>query len=143
MNKKFNTIRYSNDFLVNQAEEIRISKVLDLIGKNKTVLDLGCGDGFFMERILKNGNHVVGIEIAGQAILKARNKGFEVYDLSLEGNFSQNIAEKFDCVFAGEIIEHIFNTDNFLQNIKKILKDDGFLVLTTTNISTLGRRIFL
>lgn len=141
MNKKFNSIRYSNDFPMNEIEEIRISKVLRLIGSNKSIVDLGCGDGFIMDRIKSANNSVVGVEVAESAIKKSRAKGYKVYDLLLEGNWSNKINEKFDVVFAGEIIEHIFDTDNFLQNIRKILKNNGRLIVTTPNLTSLGRRI--
>lgn len=143
MNKNFNTTRYEEDFSFNDIEEIRVSNVLSLIGSGKSVLDLGCCDGSFMERIRANKNEVIGVEVADMAIEKARKKGFKVYDLLLEGNWSEYVNEKFDVVFAGEIIEHIFDTDNFLQNIKNVLNDGGYLVLTTPNIASLGRRIFL
>jgi hypothetical protein len=51
MNKMFNTIRYKDDFILNKNDEIRVIKVLNLIGNKKKVIDLGCGDGFMMELI--------------------------------------------------------------------------------------------
>jgi len=51
--------------------------------------------------------------------------------------------ESFDVVFAGEIIEHIYDTDAFLQEVYRVLKYDGDLILTTPNLATLGRRILL
>jgi SAM-dependent methyltransferase len=51
--------------------------------------------------------------------------------------------EHFDSVVAGEIIEHIFDTDLFLNNIYKVLKKNGTLILSTPNIASLARRIML
>lgn len=141
--KIFNSIRYSKEFKTDIADKIRLSKVLNLIGNHKSVLDLGCGDGFVMEKIIKAGNNVIGVEIADNAIKKAIKKGFKVYDISLNSNWANEIKEKFDIVFAGEIIEHIFNTDLFLKNIKKVLKKRGKVIITTPNIATLGRRLML
>lgn len=143
MNKSFNSKRYSQDFPVNKIEEIRIAEVLKIIGTKKKVLDLGCGDGFFMERIKNMDNEVTGIEISENAIIKARNRGFKVYDVSLENNWSEKISDKFDIIFGGEIIEHVFDTDNFLKNIKNLLKEGGSLIITTPNIASLGRRLLL
>lgn len=44
--------------------------------------------------------------------------------------------ETFDAVFAGEIIEHLLDTDEFLNEIHRILKPKGILVLTTPNASS-------
>ncbi len=42
----------------------------------------------------------------------------------------------FDVIIASEIIEHLVDTDNFLLSIKKILKDDGEVFLTTPNLGS-------
>lgn len=143
MDKKFNSIRYAEDFPVNEVEEIRIKQILDLVGGNKKVLDIGCGDAFIMERIRDNNNEVMGIEIAENAVEKSRKKGFKVFDISLNDNWADEINNRFDVVFAGEIIEHIFDTDKFLSNIKKVLNKNGRVVITTPNIASLGRRVLL
>jgi len=143
MNKKFNSVRYSSDLDINSVEEIRINKLLKLIGKNKSVLDLGCWDGSISEIIKKNTNTVAGVEISDNAIKKTREKGIEVFDLDLNSDWQESIKERYDVVFAGEIIEHIFDTDRFLQNVYKVLKNEGCLVLSTPNIASLGRRVFL
>lgn len=143
MNKEFNSFRYSSDVEINDVEKIRINKVLRLIGRNKSILDLACWDGSISEIIKKNNNKVLGIEISDNAIKKARAKGIEVFDIDLNSNWSNNVAEKFDVVFAGEIIEHIFDTDNFLKQVWQVLKPSGFLVITTPNVASLGRRLLL
>lgn len=143
MNKKFNSIRYSGNPSLSKIDEIRVSKILKLIGKGKQVIDLGCGGGFIMEKIKASGNKVTGVEISENAIKKARQKGFKVFNLSLEGDWAKRINEKFDVAFAGEIIEHIFDTDKFLQNIRKVLKKNGSLIITTPNLASLGKRLFL
>jgi SAM-dependent methyltransferase len=48
---------------------------------------------------------------------------------------------KFDVIIAGDIIEHIFDTDFFLENIKLSLNENGMLLLSTPNIVSLGRRL--
>lgn len=44
-------------------------------------------------------------------------------------------SEIFDAVYAGEIIEHILDTDRFLKDIHRVLKPKGTLVITTPNAS--------
>ncbi len=46
-----------------------------------------------------------------------------------------------DVVFAGEIIEHLVDTDRFLQQIRDALKPGGALILTTPNLLNLENRI--
>lgn len=143
MNKAFNSLRYKSPFHTNKLDNLRIKLVLWLMGKNMKVLDIGCGDGFIMDRIELFGNQVEGVEISDNAIKRARKKGFKVHDCSLNEDWYPKIKSKFDVVFAGEILEHIFDTDRLLRNIKKILKKDGKLIITTPNIASLGRRLYL
>lgn len=143
MNKQFNSIRYQDDFLINKIEKIRIEKILNLIGHHKKVLDIGCGDGFISELIAKNENDVVGIEIAENAIRKCKKKKITVIDADLNSDWYKKINQKFDVIVAGEIIEHIFDTDKFLQNIEKVMKKNGSVIITTPNLASFGRRIYL
>jgi SAM-dependent methyltransferase len=50
---------------------------------------------------------------------------------------------EFDIVFAGEVIEHLADTDIFINEIKRVLKSGGKLVLTTPNVASLARRAML
>ena len=139
----FNSIRYSHPQPLEGSEIVRIKKVLDLIGTGKTVLDVGCWDCSISLLIKANGNEVYGLDNSDNAIQLATEKGILVKKCNLEEEKWPDFGFKFDVVFAGEIIEHIFDTDKFLRNIYHILKDDGCLVLTTPNIASLGRRIML
>jgi len=139
----FNSIKYSGAQALRDSGLIRIRKVLDLIGEGRTVLDVGCWDGSIGELIKRNNNDVYGLENSLNAIRLAEDKGIKVKEFNLEEEVWPDFGIKFDVVFAGEIIEHIFDTDKFLQNIRAVLKDDGYAVLTTPNIAALGRRLML
>ena len=128
---------------LSSSDLVRVNKVLDLIGRNKTVLDVGCWDGGISQLIAANNNVVCGLENSKNAVQLAKAKGRLVKEFNVEEDNWPSFDIKFDVVFAGEIIEHVFDTDKFLQNIHKVLKDDGALVLTTPNIAALGRRLML
>lgn len=144
IDKKFNSLRYAHAFSITDSDQFRLEKVLTFIGEDKKVLDIGCGDGFLMEKIKRQNNEVEGIEISQPAIKKARKRGFIVHAVSLNDVYwSRKINGKFDVVWAGEVIEHIFDTDNFLKNTRRVLKKDGVFVLSTPNLASFGRRILL
>ena len=59
-------------------------------------------------------------------------------------NNGYGIHQKFDLIFAGEVIEHIFNDRKFLKETHEHLKDNGLFVLTTPNLHyTLNRLLIL
>jgi 2-polyprenyl-3-methyl-5-hydroxy-6-metoxy-1,4-benzoquinol methylase len=141
--KDFNTKVYSEKQDKVDWDTIqRIKLAIKTIGKNKNVLDIGCYDGFITEKIRKYGNKITGLEVSKQGVKWCKARKIKVIEQDLESKFPFK-DNTFDTVFGGEIIEHIFDTDSLLQEIKRVLKPNGSLVLTTPNIAALTRRLKL
>lgn len=121
----------------------RIKIFLNWIGSSKKVLDIGCYDGRDSELILKNNNDVYGVEILHKPAKEAKKRGIKVKEFDLNMTRWPFRKDFFDVVVAGEIIEHVSSADLFLQNIYRVLKPSGILILSTPNLASLGRRIML
>ena len=106
------------------------------------ILDIGCNDGILAKRYSRYGN-VIGIDINKQALDNAVKKKNIQYICSDLAGIKNKFPRYFDVVIAGDIIEHIFDTDRFLQDIRFVLKKGGSLLLTTPNVASFGRRIML
>lgn len=107
------------------------------------VLDLGCGNGELSKKIKElTGAEVYGVDFYPERYNLAIEKGINVKDFDLNKGipFEDSF---FDMVFAGEIIEHVFNPDFFLREINRVLKKGGILVLTTPNLAAWHNRILL
>lgn len=140
---RFYSRRFRKKFIISETDNIRLEKVFTLIGHEKRVLDLGCGDGFFLSLLREKGHTAEGVEIAQSAMKQAQKKGFTVYPLSLNDQWSRSLRKKYDVVFAGEIIEHILDVDSFCENVRRVLTKNGCLIITTPNLASLGRRFLL
>lgn len=141
--KIFNSSEYGVRIKSSKSEIVRMQKIKKLIGAGKHVLDVGCEDGEIAKILKENDNHVEGIEISKPAVRLAKKRGIKVYEMNLESEWTRKITKKYDLVFAGEVIEHIYDTDKFLENIRRVLKSSGELIITTPNLASLGRRILL
>lgn len=104
--------------------------------KGKEVLDCGCvGGGIKTEnwlhgRLAEISKRVLGVDIQKERVEKLKKRGYDV----VQGDVTTiNLKEKFDVILAGDLIEHLSNQGLFLENMKKHLKSDGFLILTTSN----------
>ena len=105
--------------------------------KNKTVLHVGCLD-HSLEKLELNPVHFfiadyskkcVGIDI-NKEVIKLRDRGYEV----IHGDFYKlNLKNKFDVIFAGEVIEYLPNPGFFLKVAHKHLVKNGLLITTTPN----------
>jgi 2-polyprenyl-3-methyl-5-hydroxy-6-metoxy-1,4-benzoquinol methylase len=111
-------------------------KRIRLAGK---VLDFGCGPGFFMEALVKRNISTWGIDFSEQSIdaAKERLKGYLHFEgIILANSLPTEIeSESFDVVFLIETIEHLLFDDltGTLNEIYRILKPGGFVVITTPN----------
>lgn len=66
---------YAKHSTTNRTEFLVIEKI---IGKNKKIVDLGCGDGSLMQILTKNGNHCQGIEISQSGVKVCKERGLNV-----------------------------------------------------------------
>ena len=138
--EEFTKKRYGSIRGYGKADLIRINKIVQLVGGGNKVLDVGCYYGFLGELLKENGNEVYGVDIAKEALQKTKTKGIKTKYADLEKKipFKRGF---FDVVVAAEVIEHLKDTDLFLEEIYRVLKPGGFLVITTSNLVSFGRRI--
>jgi len=95
----------------------------------KSVIDVGCGNGR-MVQLFGNVKDYLGIDI-NQKELDQIDKKVNVRLTTID-----EVDDKFDFVFACEVLEHIVDPLGFLNSCKKNLKDDGKLVLTVPNFDS-------
>ncbi|MFA5872185.1 MAG: class I SAM-dependent methyltransferase [Parcubacteria group bacterium] len=134
--------------LGNLAKNPRIQSMLEIINranpKDKNILDIGCYDGTFLSLIKNRNNNFFGLEASDWGAEKARQKGIEVNQYFFNGSAGLPYEDEFfDVITAGEIVEHIFDTDFFLEEIARALKPGGKFLLSTPNIASFGRRLLL
>jgi len=141
--ENFYETRFSQKWKPAFHDLARIKIVLQLVGSNKKVLDIGCYDGAISTMIKDLGNEVFGVDISTKAVSMAQKKGIKAIKVSDIENGLPFSDGSFDVVVAGEIIEHIFDTDSFLDEIYRVLNKKGSLILTTPNLASLGSRITL
>lgn len=129
---------YSHAWSMTKPDRIRLKKSLSFMPSGIKVLDVGCFSGDIGQRIRDLGNEVYGLELSAPAIKKAKNRISVIrHDLD---NFFPLKDGSFDAVFAGEVIEHLFDVDKFLEETRRVLKHGGILVITTPNLVSFWNR---
>ena len=98
------------------------------------VLELGCGWGRGVEKILSVVDHYTGLDKNEPLINKLREAypkhDFQVADLPHLTAFKDNT---FDYVLTFQVIEHINDDHKFLMEANRVLKPGGKIFLTTVN----------
>lgn len=99
----------------------------------KRILEVGCGQGFFIEKALKRlkGSTVKGIEFSEEAIQKASQKHLPVEKADLQKIIERG--ETFDAICCFQVLEHVSNPREFLNSMLTVLEPNGRLILCVPN----------
>lgn len=102
------------------------------------VLDLGCDDGQLVkERITKfvGTTDIWGVDIDKKTLEKAKRRGIRTFcqDLNKPLSFENDF---FDVVQANQVVEHLWDTDTFLAEVYRVLKPQGYFLVSTENLSS-------
>lgn len=127
--------RYSkNDFCTVSKEEEKMLNILSeykksLGNKSLKVLDIGCGSGRIGKKIQDLGNQVTGLDFSEEAVKKASENGISAKKANLDEGIPE-IDNTYDAVWAGDIIEHVFDPIGLLKESFRVLKKDGIILIT-------------
>lgn len=119
---------------------VEILKRIKKYKNNGKLLDIGCATGFLLDEARRRNWEVHGVEISKWAANHAREK----LDLNVvrkpfkKSNFPDKF---FDVIVMMDVLEHLTNPKYTLLEIRRILKNDGILYISTPNINSLLSRI--
>jgi len=132
--------------LVKQADIEHRRGILSLLEANPgaKLLDLGCGNGDFTIKVAgKIGtNKISGIDIVESKIIEAREQKIEIHKADLN-NKLPFADESFDIIIGNQVIEHLSDTDIFVREIHRVLKNGGYTIITTPNLAGIHNILFL
>jgi SAM-dependent methyltransferase len=124
-------------------DRLKFSGILRSLGrKPSSFLDVGCGDGHYLEMMAGDGvpkERIYGIELGASPALKA--KGFQVFDQRVEDCTAIPPAS-LDLVSMFHVIEHLPDPVLTLARIRDWLAPRGLLALETPNLDSWDARLF-
>jgi SAM-dependent methyltransferase len=105
------------------------------------MLDLGCGSGWFLSEMRTRGWEAHGVEISGSAAeLGRKTAALDIFSGTLEqAAFPANF---FDYIRSNHSFEHIASPNETLDEIHRVLKPDGKLMIGVPNEAGLASRVF-
>ena len=97
---------------------------------NEDILEIGCGTGRHTQRLVAQGNSVVGLDVSDGMLEKAREKLPETK--FIHGDFMCQSIEKnsFNKIIMSLVLEHISDLEIFFQKVNSILKEDGEILIS-------------
>lgn len=119
-----------------ENENTSQSVLLDLVGRHKSVLDVGCATGYLGEALIARGCTVTGIEIDSEAAEEARTRLDRVIvgDLATLDLDAVLGSDRFDVVLMGDVLEHMADPAALLLRAASLLNPGGSVVISIPNV---------
>jgi len=117
---------------------------LEMVGAGQNVFDVGCGEGFFAEKLVARGNRVTGVDFLD---VPSQQQAFVAYrqcDLQQGLQVPDAWQGQFDRVLLLDVLEHLLNPEGLLQKIRPLLRSgSGQAVISVPNVANISVRLLL
>ncbi len=128
-----------------QEEDRKVTarKLIQKIKKYKkkgNLLDIGCATGDFLEIAKLFGYNAEGLELSKWSADIARKKGLKIHNSTIY-DFAKKNPNKYDVITLWGVIEHFENPKLEMENINKLLKPKGIVIVWTGDVESITSRI--
>jgi 2-polyprenyl-3-methyl-5-hydroxy-6-metoxy-1,4-benzoquinol methylase len=134
--------KYSRSYAISHITMNRYDELLKVFEKykvNNNIIDVGAGDGHFIGLAKKKGWNAFATEFDDISVQLCMEKEVIVHKGKLNtANYSKNY---FDIIYSAEVIEHINNPQEEINNFRQILRTGGIVYITTPNYNSISRKI--
>ncbi|MDY0081925.1 MAG: class I SAM-dependent methyltransferase [Ignavibacteriaceae bacterium] len=100
--------------------------------KNLSIIDLGSGEGG-TAKILAEANFVVSIDLSLIRLQRQNDSGFKFYKINGDAIHLPVKDELADLIIVQDVIEHLNDIKSFYEEIKRVIKPNGIIYLSTPN----------
>ena len=107
------------------------SAALDALAGVGTVLEIGCGEGAFLDQCRARGLRAEGCELNAAAAAAARRRGHDVL-VATAGEIADG-GKRWDAVCSFQVLEHVADAGGFLRDLARLVKPGGLVVLAVPN----------
>jgi SAM-dependent methyltransferase len=125
--------------LYDSAVSLNQRNIKDLVRDRPypAICDLGCDDGEWTTKVASaaRSKELFGIEVVRDRAVEALRRGVDVVVADLNRRFPFT-DDCFDLVHANQVVEHVADIDNFLSEIRRVLRPGGVAVVSTENGSS-------
>jgi len=124
---------------LNFKHRLNLISSLPAIGTQSKIFEIGCAYGFFLELLKGLYSKSAGIDISENAVKYAKD---ELNVDAHHGNFLEFHPDfSPDVVCMWDVIEHLKNPREILEQANKITADNGYILITTGDVRSLNARI--
>jgi len=132
----FNSIQEGEDHEAGNLKAQQIIRVLETVRPRAGVADIGCHNGVYtaMYAQVRGVEVIEGFDVADKALEAARGRGLRAFLWNAGMEPCPAETERYEVLIAGDVIEHIVDTEFFVAEMRRVLKPNGHVILTTPNL---------
>jgi 2-polyprenyl-3-methyl-5-hydroxy-6-metoxy-1,4-benzoquinol methylase len=112
-------------------------KLINAQSSKGKILDIGAGTGDFLVVVKNDGWQITGIEPNAKAKEIAINKG-----VSFAESLSALESHSFDIITMWHVLEHVPNLDEYLTELKRLIKPTGTIVIAVPNFKSFDANFY-
>jgi 2-polyprenyl-6-hydroxyphenyl methylase/3-demethylubiquinone-9 3-methyltransferase len=139
-------LRHYLNIYEGEYNKTRAQKIISLFPplRDKRVLDIGCGGGFYsLATHRKNCKDIALVDISSVCVKAAKLNLLENADADSEGVVADvtNLPLRKECldfILCIDLIEHVQKDDELLHEIRRVLKDNGLMLVATQNSNSIN-----
>lgn len=99
--------------------------------RGKLIADVGCGGGSLLDNLSGLARELIAIDPAQGFADSLQSRGYRWFPSAEDA--ADRLAGSVDVAFAIQVIEHVEDPKAFLEGIRRLLKPDGFCIVSTPN----------
>lgn len=115
----------------------KINWIKNFKNESLSILDIGCGTGDFLNTAKKEGWNVYGFEPNEKAKEISKSKNINLID-----DLNSYESNSFDVITMWHVLEHVYDLDSQINQIKKLLKKDGLLIIAVPNYKSYDAKYY-
>lgn len=119
--------------------------IIDMVLKRKhdRILDIGSGTGHLIHGLSAVSKGCVALDIEPESLGHIYSKNPNIVCISSDVHYGLPFKkDSFDVVIASELLEHLNEPRRFYEEVRRVLKRNGILILTTPNSDNLTYKLF-
>jgi len=121
-----------------------IKKTTKRFNREATLLDIGCGDGIYEKLLPKevsDSYYKIGLDFSNKQLIKAKKNFNETHLVDLDSGKLPIKAKTVDLTICSEVLEHLFFPEKVIDEIHRVLKPKGIVLITVPNFPSLQTRL--
>ncbi|HSV94361.1 MAG TPA: class I SAM-dependent methyltransferase [Spirochaetia bacterium] len=117
-----------------------IKRISQIAKKSRFILDVGCGEGTKLAKIIEKGKDATGIDISHFAIQKAKKQFPNIKFIKTKDEIIPFTSNIFDLVYSTFVLEHTKNQELFINEMIRVTAINGMIVILCPNYGSPNRR---